>query len=549
MPFKVEKQTKCDVLIIGGGGAGLRAAIAAAYAKADVLMVSKARMGYANNTYLSKGIVAASGWGDPKDGPDVHGEDTRAGGRYLNNPGMVARFAEKIYSETRQLIEWGAEFNADEKGIPTVMKIPGHTHARHLFGKHWKGSDLILPLRRKAEQMGVRFREHSFVTSLVLSGGRVAGATALSSDNAFLSVEAKTVVLATGGFGQVFLNTNNAPGITGDGQALAYEAGVDLQDMEFVQFYPTALGKRGSRLFLYERILVQEGVCLKNGVGDDILKKNGYQMPNEISRDQLAQVMMKESLEAPGQPIFMDMEGLPQQTATELAALLPPAYFEGKRVFPVVPTTHFCMGGVVVDKACETSCPGLFAAGEVCAGAHGANRLGGNALAEVIAMGSLAGEAAAQKAKAIDPIDPIDQAGGFSRLVQEEKNRLEHLFSDQGRPPTDQIRVLKEIMWENAGILRDRQSLEKALALLEKQEGKTSRINTPGDLIRFLEFRSMRLMGEMICRSALKRTESRGSHFRNDFPRENDQDWLKNIRVGKKGSVMGLNQVRVPDPD
>ena len=123
MPFKVEKQTKCDVLIIGGGGAGLRAAIAAADAKADVLMVSKARMGYANNTYLSKGIVASSGWGDPKDGSDVHGEDTRAGGRYLNNPDMVARFTEKIRSETRQLIEWGVEFNSDEKGRPPTTSV------------------------------------------------------------------------------------------------------------------------------------------------------------------------------------------------------------------------------------------------------------------------------------------------------------------------------------------------------------------------------------------------------------------------------------------
>ncbi|WP_022668981.1 FAD-binding protein [Desulfospira joergensenii] len=542
MSFDTERSINCDVLIIGGGGAGLRAAIAAASTGADVLMASKTRMGRASNTYLSKAIIASSGWGDPGDRGPVHGQDTIKGGRYINDPGMVARFTETIPRETRRLMEWGMKFNSAPDGSPAVMKIPGHTHARHLSGKNWKGSDLVFPLRQKAVEMGVRFQEKTFVTSLLVSDQKVIGATALTTQGEFLTLGAKTIVLATGGFGHLFLNTNNAPGITGDGHALALDAGVALQDMEFVQFYPTAMGRRGSRILLYERILVQDGVVLKNSRGQDILKKNKYPA-EEITRDELAQVMMKEILANPGEAIFMDLEGLAPKTARELAMLIPAPYFKGTRTFPVVPTTHFCMGGVVVDAHCETSCQGLFAAGEVCAGAHGANRLGGNALAEVIAMGSLAGQAAGKRAGALDPVP------GISEAARKEKTRLGKLFSRQGEGPADLIRELKETMWIHAGILRSGQSLEKALATLKKLEDTQARIEAPKDLIRFLEFRNLKTTGKALCRSALERTESRGSHFRTDFPEENDSHWRINLRVEKTGAGLALDRVPVPEID
>ena len=543
MSFNTESRTKCDVLIIGGGGAGLRAAIAAANEGADVLMVSKARIGFATNTYLSKAVIASSGWGDPEDGSGIHGEDPLSGGRFLNDPRMVAQFTEKIQKESQKLMDWGVTFNCDENGSPVVIKIPGHTHARHLAGKNWKGSDLVLPLRRKAAEVGVRFLEKAFVTAVIKTGNRVCGATAITAKGEFLSLEAGSVVLTTGGFGQVFLNTNNAPGITGDGHVLALETGVALQDMEFVQFYPTALGNRGSRLFLYERLLMHGGVSVKNSAGEDILKKHGCFSPGEITRDRFCQCMMKENLEAPGQPIFMDLQGLSEKTAEQLAALIPPAYFEGHRAFEVTPTTHFCMGGVVVDEKCETACSGLFAAGEDCAGAHGANRLGGNALAEVIAMGTIAGETAARYARAREEI------GMATEWVQKEKHRLEHLFSAQGARPSDLIRVLKKAMWVNAGIVRDRVSLETALAVLKKQKNEACRVQTPGDLIRFLEFRNMCLVGEAVCRSAMERTESRGSHFRKDFPDENGRDWLKNVRLKKTPSGFELERAEISKAD
>jgi len=539
MRFKTEDKINCDVLVIGGGGAGLRAAIAAASKGADVLMVSKTRIGHATNTYISKAIIASSGWGDLNDSSSIHQRDTLHGGRYLNNPDMVEQFAGAIKSDTALLQEWGVKFGTDQSGRPAVIKIPGHSYARHLYGKNWKGSDLVLPLKRKAVESGVRFQERMFVSSLMVSGGRICGVTGVSEQGKFLAAEAKTVVLATGGFGHVFLNTNNAPGITGDGQALALEAGVALQDMEFVQFYPTALGKRGSRILLCERFLEQDQVVLRNSLGEDVLKKNGYLIPADITRDQLAQVMMKEILEDPEQKgtIDMDLGGLSPEAVKDLSMLLPAQWSKGARIFQVAPTTHFCMGGVVVDNNGETSCPGLFAAGEVTAGAHGANRLGGNALAEVITMGGLAGKAAADKAMTIDRVE------GFDNAVQQERARLETMFSDQGLHPGKLIRELKEVMWFNAGIVRDRQSLDRAMETVMGTEGVRALVAAPGDLIRFLEFRNMRLVGEMICRSALVRTESRGSHFRSDYPQENNDDWLKNIRVEKKGSGVTIEQV------
>lgn len=279
MPLKTVEKTECDVLIIGGGGAGLRASIAASASGADVLMVSKTRIGHATNTYISKGIIASSGWGDSKDTSRVHGMDTLEGGRYLNNPDMVAQFVDMIPSETALLRKWGVAFVSGENNEPSVIKIPGHSFARHIVGKNWKGSDLILPLKQKARDVGVRFEERVFVSSLLVSKGRVFGAACVSEEGRFLAIAAKTIILATGGFGHLYLNTNNAPGITGDGQALASHAGVPLQDMEFVQYYPTALGKRGSRILLYERLLAQEGVILRNSRKEDILQKKGMICP------------------------------------------------------------------------------------------------------------------------------------------------------------------------------------------------------------------------------------------------------------------------------
>jgi fumarate reductase (CoM/CoB) subunit A len=537
-----QKNIDCDVLIIGSGGAGLRAAIAAASSGADVLMISKTRIGHATNTYLSKAIIASSGYGDPDDTSHVHSSDTIKGGCFLNDPDMVAEITKIIPSEAALLQEWGIKFAARADGRPEVIKIPGHTHARHLHGATWKGSDLVLPLKKKAKEKGVCFLEKTFISNLMVGDNKICGVTGIDKEGNFTAVQAKAIVLASGGFGHVYLNTNNAPGTTGDGQALACRAHVPLKDMEFVQFYPTCLGKQGTRLLLYEKLLEQDTVVLRNSKGQDILKKNHCPPPGQMTRDHLARVIMKEILEDSEQKgsLDLDLGNLPKETAKTLSMILPSRFSTGKTIFQVVPTTHFCMGGVMVDPHGQTACPGLFAAGEVTAGAHGANRLGGNALAEVIAMGGRVGRAAAQKALA------LERAQGFDRAVQEERQRLDTLIKKKGPRPNILIRELKKTMWRNAGIIRDQNSLERALKTIMDMKKSSALISCPRDLIRLLEFRNMRLVAELICRSARLRTESRGSHFRTDYPEENNQEWLKNIKINKTGQGLLLTKIPVP---
>jgi succinate dehydrogenase/fumarate reductase flavoprotein subunit len=516
--LKPQEMLKCDVLVIGSGGAGLRAAIVAGLKNADTLLVSKSRIGHPTNTYMSKSIIAASGWGVPEDNKDVHMLDTIKGGRYLNDQEKVAMVAERAGKEVAFLKDCGVNFEMEE-GKPVLAKIPGHHYARHVHGKNWTGSDLIKPLRRRAEAAGVRFEENVFVTRLLTSEGKISGATGVTADGNFIAIQAKAVVLATGGYGQIYLNTNNAAGITGDGLALAFDTGVALKDMEFVQFYPTAMGKRGSRLLLYEKMLVQKGVVLKNSDGEDILRKNDRD-PATITRDQLAQLIIKEIKDSPErkQKIIMDLESLSEQTAKELTHLLPSSWWKGEKTYEVVPTTHFCMGGIATDKWGATSLSALFAVGEVTAGAHGANRLAGNALAEVFSMGSLVGEKAADLALNTGSHFPIKEA------ADDEMKRLEREFSGEGESPRQLLQELKAQMWNNE---------------------PRAAVGNPADLIRLLELRNMRIVAEMVCKAALKRTESRGAHFRVDHPDEDNSRWLKNIvfRKGEAGMEVGTTTV------
>ena len=330
--------------------------------------------------------------------------------------------------------------------------------------------------------------------------------------------------------------------MTGDGLALALEAGVSLSDMEFVQFYPTATGQYGSRILLYERVLVQDGAKLKNSRGEDILAREGLS-PAEITRDELAQLIMKEIIDNPENRGAMDLDlsGISREAGRSLVNLLPASWSRGQTVFRVTPTTHFCMGGLVSDLEGKTSCPGLYAAGEVTAGAHGANRLGGNALAEIVVMGAAAGKAATEYALSSVPTPGCDQA------VQRKRELWAGLITEKGLNTRELMMELRRTMWEEAGIIRDRQFLEKAIQTIAGREDASFLVEKPQDLIRALEYRNMRLVGLAVCQAALERTESRGAHFRTDFPHENDQRWLKNIRVRKTASGLALEHTPV-DP-
>jgi succinate dehydrogenase/fumarate reductase flavoprotein subunit len=534
MLVRSQEQLSCDVLVIGGGGAGLRAAIAAGLCEADVLLISKSKVGPNSNTYISKAVIAATGLGTPDDDQHLHTEDTITGGRFLNDQPMVARVADRSRSEITFLRACGVNFDVHD-GRLRLIKIPGHRYPRHVHGTNWSGRDLVVPLKRRARQVGVRFAEKIFVSRLMTADDRICGAAGITSDGRFYAIRAKVVVLATGGYAQIYLNTNNVPGITGDGQALAYHVGVQLKDMEFVQFYPTAAGKRGSRLILYEKMLAQPGVTIRNGKGENIFERSGDPDPTKITRDRLAQLITNEIMQGASQDqeVFMDMGGLPEESARQLASILPSRWFKGQKVFKVTPTTHFCMGGIVTDQWGETSVKGLFAVGEAAAGVHGANRLGGNALAEVFAMGSWVGKMAAERSTNIGTSSVPKNA------FEIERSRLERAYSNEGKSTKELINELKLLMWEKAGVIRHAKGLGEALTRLEAPWPRVV-VSDPAELIRFLEFQNMRCAARLVCRAAIERTESRGSHFRSDYPLEDNRRWLKNIVLRKSDAGIGL---------
>ena len=542
MKFNEIDRISCDVLVIGGGGAGLRAAIEARHAGADVLLVSKAKVGYANNTYIAKAIIAASGWGDPRDGGRVHLEDTVKGGRFLNDPELVSAMVEEAKSEISFLEKCGVAFRKKEGRFKTDY-IAGHSFPRHVSGEHRTGSDLTLPLKQHAEKIGVRFADRVFITRLFSSGDRVAAASGVSHDGRFLVFTAGSVILATGGFGQMYLHTNNAAGITGDGHALALHLGLPLKDMEFVQFYPTATGKLGNRLILYEALVLGEGASLKNRKGEDIILKHGLKDPMRLTRDRLAQAIMRELLggnDVDG-GVIMDLSSISEERLAPLTSLLPSAWHADQKTLIVSPTTHFCMGGIMINKNAETPLTGLFAAGETTAGVHGANRLGGNALCEVFTFGGIAGKRAAARAEELGCVNaPVE-------MIEHEKVRLEFRFGGNGAESKVLSRSLKKVMWLKAGILRDPEGLSEALETISdiRSGAVEASIGKISDLVRCLELENMLLLSEVVCRAALLRTESRGSHYRTDCPDEDNAHWLKNI-VAKKDEA-GIRLETVPN--
>ncbi len=542
MTLKTLETICCDVLVIGGGGAGLTAAIHAREMGAEVILVSKSRVGYGNNTYISKGVFAsATGHPDPRDNPGVHIKDSVTGGRFINDQKLLSVVAEDAGNRISFLEKCGAGFYKQDGSIQ-VTHTPGHMYPRHVRGKHQSGKDFILPLRAYAGKIGVRFREKVFITRLFAHNGGFTAATGIDQSREFFVFSAKCVVLATGGFAQTYLFTNNAAGLTGDGQALGLELGLPLKDMEFVQFYPTAMGKRSTRVLLYEAFVFRSGGVLRNSRGDDIIEKHGLSDPKAMTRDRLTRAIMVEILEGRGVEggIIMDLSKVTHKDLTRLGHLLPASMPPDKR-FRVSPTAHFCMGGIITDEKAATEIEGLFAAGEVCAGVHGANRLAGNALSEVFTMGGVAGTNAALAAAAIGSRE-LPKKG-----IAEEKERLESFLSEGKKSNRDLRRAVKEIMWYKAGIIRSGKELEEALeklgelgSLASSAKSKDSR-----ELIKILELQNMLVMAGVVCRAALFRKESRGAHYRIDYPEEDDDNWLKNIVIRKKESRMVLEAVDV----
>jgi len=534
MSLKGPEHITCEVLVIGGGGAGLRASIQARKRGASVLLVSKSRIGMGNNTILSKATFAgATGLGDSLDKPEVHIQDTLEAGRFINESKLVKRMADSVLEEVYFLENCGVSFQKTGESF-TIDKVPGHTYPRHVFGQNRRGNDLILPLKRYAANIGVRFLDRIFITRL-LSTGHGISVTGIDKEGRLLVFQASAVIMATGGFAQIYLNTNNAPGATGDGYALAFHLGIPLRDMEFVQFYPTSLG---IKLIPYEVFIDIYKAPLRNAHGEDVVKKYGLKEHMIMTRDRLSRAIMREILEgrAIEGGVTMDLSSILEKEILRHSNFLPREVLSGKRELTVRPTAHFAMGGINIDKEAHTSFKGLFACGEICGGIHGANRLAGNALAEVFTIGRVAGDNAALLAREVSPVK-ADHA-----MVMAEKMRLESFFGESTMSLKDLARALKEIAWYQIGIIRQEQGLMEALEKIKelRSQAEKTRIADMRGLSKLLELKNMLLVAEMVSYAALERCESRGAHYREDYPEE-DPSWNTSLFVLNKSGEITVN--------
>ncbi len=530
---KKVKQWQTDVLVIGSGLAGIRAAMEARRAGASVLAVSRAPMGKANNSAISKGHFAVSG-GEfyPGDSAEQHLNDIIAGGGRINDPGLVSVMVDNLKDEAGFLKDCGVSLITRDDGSLQYSKPPGHTYPRVLATTRSSGVDLLDPLVGRARETGVLMEQGVTVLFLVSDGEGVCGVRGFTRSGEPVLIEAAAVVLATGGAGGLYLHTNNAPGSVGLGLAMALSAGLPLVDMEFVQFYPTYLRMPGRPrvMIFYEILVAVAGAVLRNRYGQDIRELYGMKEMSGLTRDRLSRAIASEiragrGVGPDGEAVVLDLSTMARPE--KYRRLLPKAVPQDALQLHVAPVAHFTMGGVAVKPGGETEIPGLWAIGEVAGGIHGANRIGGNALAECLALGRVAGAAAAEYSL---------RAGQRRPCRQETEPPFDAGAGAGDLSPLEE--TLRRTMSSRAAILRDAGGLEEALAVInslgDKISGKKS--------IAALKLGMMLDVARAVCLSALMRRESRGSHFRLDYPGERD-DYLGNFQVKKVEEEMEVTFV------
>ncbi|MDQ1405668.1 MAG: succinate dehydrogenase / fumarate reductase, flavoprotein subunit [Acidobacteriaceae bacterium] len=551
-----------DVLIIGAGGAGLRAAIEALAQGASVGVVCKSLLGKAHTVMAEGGIAAAMANVDPADNWKVHFRDTMSGGKFLNNWRMAQLHALEAPDRVRELEQWGALFDRTENGAILQRAFGGHTFKRLCHVGDRTGLELIRTLQDRGVQQGVDCYMECTVTRLLVENGRFAGAFAYWRENGrFIVFKAKAVVIATGGIGKAWSVTSNSWEYTGDGMALAYEAGAELMDMEFVQFHPTGMvWPPGVQGILVTEAVRGEGGILRNKLGERFMEKYDPKRMELSTRDVVARSIYTEVREGRGTEhggAYLDISHKP---AEYVKKKLPSMYHQFKELadvditkepMEVGPTCHYMMGGIRVEaETGQSSMPGIFAAGECAAGLHGANRLGGNSLSDLLVFGRRAGMAAAALAKQT-AYSSLDNA-----QMQNAERELLAPFSNKGESPYAIHRDLQTVMQSLVGIYRNAEDLERALNELQMFKARAaaatvegSRMYNPGwHLVG--ELKSMLIIAEAVTKSAMARTESRGAHSRIDYP-DLDKAWGQkhNIIVQENGEVVRRELPIPPMPD
>ena len=576
-----------DVIVIGAGGAGLRAAIEASARGCRTALVCKSLLGKAHTVMAEGGIAAALGNVWPQDNWEVHFRDTMRGGKMLNNWRMAQLHAQEAPERVRELEEWGALFDRTRDGRILQRDFGGHRYARLAHVGDRTGLELIRTLQQHAVHTGIDVFMECTVTRLLKDGERVCGAVAYWRESGNLVVfAAKAVVLATGGTGKAFAVTSNSWEYTGDGHALAYEAGAELIDMECVQFHPTGMVWPPS----VRGILVTEGVrgdggTLRNSDGERFMfdyipdffraetadtieeadawyedKENNRRTPDLLPRDEVARAINAEVKAGRGSPhggVFLDIAT--RRPAEYIRRRLPSMYHQFKQLadvditaqaMEVGPTMHYIMGGVRVDADTgAATVPGLFAAGECAGGMHGANRLGGNSLSDLVVFGRRAGLGAAESAAAVSA-PAVDDAQ--VEAVAAEMN--EPFAREEGEGPYDIQRDLQETMHTLAGIIRTEAELLEARERIEALKRRAARVRVhghrqynPGWHLA-LDLPALLTVSEATARAANLRQESRGGHTRDDYPDPDDEWGARNVVV-RKGADGGMDVGTAPLPE
>ena len=544
-----------DVLIIGAGGAGLRAAIEASAAGVSVGLVCKSLLGKAHTVMAEGGIAAAMANVDQADDWRTHFRDTMRGGKFLNNCRMAQIHAQEAPDRVRELEQWGALFDRTSDGEILQRAFGGHSFKRLCHVGDRTGLEMIRTLQDRGVHLGIDVYMECAVTRLLKDGDRVAGAFAYWRETGrFVVFKAKSVIIATGGIGKAWRITSNSWEYTGDGMGLAYDAGAELMDMEFVQFHPTGMvWPPGVQGILVTEAVRGEGGILQNKDGERFMQRYDPEKMELSTRDVVARAIYTEAKEGRGTEhggAYLDISHKP---AEYVKKKLPSMYHQfreladvdiTKEPMEVGPTCHYMMGGIRVEaETAAATIPGLFAAGEAAAGLHGANRLGGNSLSDLLVFGRRAGIAAAEHA------GRAGSANIDTRQIDEaSQEMLEPFARSDGESPYRIHETLQDTMQGYVGIFRNEEDLRKGVSELEVLKERASRLRVEGSRLfnpgwhLARDLKSMLIVSEAVALSALERKESRGAHSRIDYPNYDDSWSKQNNIVARAGTAMSLSQ-------
>jgi succinate dehydrogenase flavoprotein subunit len=550
-----------DVLVVGAGGAGMRAAIGAAEAGCSVAVVTKSLLGKAHTVMAEGGIAAALANVDKRDSWEIHFADTMLGGQMVNNWRMVELYAHEVIDRVLELELWGGLFDRTPEGYISQRSFGAHTFWRLCHVGDRTGLELIRTCQdRLVHTAGADVFMEYTLTRLLTDGDRVVGAVGYRrNDGRFVVFRSKAVILASGGWGRMYKHTSNSWEGSGDGPALAYAAGADLLDMEFVQFHPTGMmWPPGARGILVTEAVRGEGGLLYNSEGQRFMLEYDPKKKELSSRDVVARSIYKEVQAGRGSLHGGAYLDITHRGAEYIKKKLPSMYEQfhalasvdiTREPMEVGPTIHYTMGGIRVEaETAATTLAGLYAAGEAAGGLHGANRLGGNSLGDILVFGKRAGEAAAEYAKTLGTAAPAPE----SQVADEQRAMLAYLDTSDGKPYENPYLVheaLQEAMQDDAGICRTGDSLQRSLDAIESLKQRAARVKVKGS--RRLnpgwhtcrDVQNMLTVSEAIVRGALARKESRGSHWRTDFPDMSPDEARINYVSYRDGASMRVKAV------